>query len=73
MDAILAHAAIVKSQSAAELRNIRYQRPRARVLYMSTIFHRGVTTVFFLLAACGFQLDMVRKCFYRANFDAPEK
>jgi hypothetical protein len=72
VDAILAHAAAVKSLTTADLRNVKYQIPTSRLLHVSTVFHRGVTTVLFLLAACGFQLDMVRKCLYRASFDVPE-
>ena len=56
---ILAQAALVKFSSPEELKAITYQRIEPNVIHLSTIFNRGVTTVLFLLSACGFDIKEV--------------
>jgi hypothetical protein len=56
---ILAQGALVKFCSPEELRAITYKYINPKVIYLSTIFNRGVTTVLFLLSACGFDIKEV--------------
>jgi hypothetical protein len=59
VDVILAQAVLVSLWTYDELKGIRSQHKDSRVIHLSTIFTRGVTTVLFLLSACGFELEKV--------------
>jgi hypothetical protein len=59
VDVILAQAVLVKLWTCDKLKAIRYQHIESTVIHLSTIFNRGVTTVLFLLSACGFELKEV--------------
>ncbi|XP_021923344.1 constitutive coactivator of peroxisome proliferator-activated receptor gamma-like isoform X1 [Zootermopsis nevadensis] len=56
VDVILAQAVLVRLYTCDNLKDIRYQHAEPTVIHLSTIFNRGVTTVLFLLSACGFEL-----------------
>jgi hypothetical protein len=56
---ILAQGALVKFRRPEELRAITYKYIKPEVVHLSTIFNRGVTTVLFLLSACGFEIKEV--------------
>lgn len=60
VDVILAQAVLVRLYTCDNLKDIRYQHAEPTVIHLSTIFNRGVTTVLFLLSACGFELKEVQ-------------
>jgi hypothetical protein len=66
---ILAQAALVKWRSPEELDAIEYQRIIPEAVHLSTIFNRGVTTVLFLLSACGFKIKEVNILSGHTNYD----